>query len=477
MVDAQNSLPGASPGGLALYLRLRWIALGGQVFALGLAAALGFVVELLIFGPLLLAQLVLAVALEAADAVRLRNADAWLLRLMLLDATLLVALLYLTGGPHNPFSVLLLVNVALAAFLLPPRQAWGTTALVLGLSALLFVDSRPLRPRPPPAQAAQATAHCEECEAFAMPVEEPGVPPVAEPGSAHDAASHDDHAAHGGLSMELHLRGMWAGYVIAGAAMLYFIARLRRELDARERQVLGLNAAREASERRAGLATLAAGAAHELATPLASIRLAAEALEAELGAADGQSSRATSAADALEDARTIREQAERCRRILERMAVELGHPSASSRRVVDVSLLVADAVAPLPTGDRVRVDVVEAGGRLPVAASGSALELAIRNVVDNALRAGEGAVAVRLAGDDNAVTIEVIDDGSGMAEADLRRAGQPFFTTRPHGEGMGLGLFVARSAVEEHGGSLTIESRPGQGTRVVLQLPRAEEAA
>src|SRR5262249_53881615 len=99
------------------------------------------------------------------------------------------------------------------------------------------------------------------------------------------------------------------------------------------------------------------------------------------------------------------------------------------------------------------------------------IEQALINLVDNALRSGARQVTVRVARDGEAALVEVIDDGAGMSEEVRRRAREPFFTTRPAGEGAGLGLAIVASIVAAHKGTLEIDSSPGRGTRVSLRIP------
>jgi two-component system sensor histidine kinase RegB len=425
----------SSPASLNWYLRLRWIALAAQVVALAATSAYGFELDLGALGALLGFEAVVGAALASAGADRLRPVARWLAGLLTLDAVVLVTLLYLTGGPHNPMSVVLMVNVALAAFMLKPAHAWSVTLFTIGLSSLLFVSSRPLLPRgeSTPPTGAQACPMC---------------------GPADGAA----------LNMQLHLQGMWAGYLVAGAAIVWFIARLRTHIEAREQELRRSEAARQTAERRARMAALAAGAAHELATPLASVMLASEGLQHHLEVAGDR--------EAADEARVIREQIRRCRGILEQMAYQLGQPAGGASRVVSVGELVDTA---LKTVEASRV-VTPAGWSWrseQVHAIGSALEQALRNLVDNALRASSGPVSLDVEPGPNDISLVVRDRGIGMTGEELDRAGDPFFSTRPHGEGMGLGLFVARTVAEQLGGELNIASERGRGTTVTMRLPRA----
>ncbi len=447
------------------YARLRWLACAGHFAALGVTWALGFALDLPALAVVLGVELAAGLAVHVRRPAQGEHAEAWLVGLMLLDAVVLIALLYLTGGPHNPMSVVVMVNIAMAAIMLPPSRAWGVTAFALGLSALLFVDSRPLVMRAPP-----------DVHAAAQPEhDEHGAQHVGGHQATADHAAHADHTAHGDhaaaaapaptahdpahehdMSMDLHVRGMWAGYIVAGAVIVGFMLRLRRELAARDEALRRSRDVQARVAQRARLATLAAGAAHELATPLASIAVAADELTHQLEDADARA-----------DVAVIRDQVRRCRDILQRMALGAGEAGAGGMSEV-AAVDIARAAIAIPG---VVVDDASSGARVRV--FGAGLTQALANVVDNAIRAASavGAVRVTVGRDGGDVVFDVDDDGDGIPEDVLEHIGEPFYSTRPEGEGMGLGLFVARSVVEQLGGALVVGQSPMRGTRVSLRVP------
>jgi len=214
------------------------------------------------------------------------------------------------------------------------------------------------------------------------------------------------------------------------------------------------------------LGTMAAGAAHELATPLSTIAVVATEMERELRSGDSGSS-------PVEDLQVIRNELGRCRAILDRMSVGVGQPVGETISESTVQQLVQLVLDDLPQWDRVEVrGVAEIGHqriRLPI----QGLAQALRAVVQNALDASSADDAVRLRAACRASQLELLveDSGHGMDAEILRRAGEPFFTTKEPGKGMGLGLFLARSVVERLGGILQIESTAGAGTHVRVVVP------
>ncbi len=329
---------------------------------------------------------------------------------LLFDSVMLTALLSLSGGPVNPFSVFYLVHVALAAALLD-----GSWALLLSLVTsfafgLLFV-----------------------------------ITPEA-----------SMHVLHHGIGFQVHLRGMWLAYGLAAAATGTFVARQARALRARERELAELKESSARSERLHALHTLAAGAAHELGTPLGTIALVAGELHAKLASS-------VAAAD-LDDLQLLVSQAARCSEILKRMAADSGTPQGERPELVPFTWLAAQLHAAFP-GAALRVSHADAGGC--VRAPREALLQTLTNLVKNALDASpEGIVEVTL----DAAGLLVRDHGTGIAPSTLARLGEPFFTTKEPGRGMGLGLFLARALAESMGGSLEIDSELGQGTQISLRL-------
>ncbi len=439
-------------------MRARWFAFAAHIVGVVAAAAFGFDIPWLGVGIILGLELLLG-AFLALRPPSPESGGSKLALAMSLDGAILTGLLMLTGGPHNPFSVVYMVHVAIAAAALPTRRAALVVAGTLAMSSLLFVHYRPLLPR---ASAPDGAAeHREDGHA----------------GHTGHAAADDTEAEahaspHGGMSMQLHVRGMWLGYIAAGAVVVWFVAELRSKL--RAQQVL-LTESREAAaraERLSSLATLSAGAAHELATPLASIAVAAGELEAQLSADNNLAT----------DVQTIRSQVERCRRILERMAVEGGQPVAGALRQLTPAALLDEALAELSDTERVLRNIEPAAETARIRSAGTSLAGGIRNLIDNALRASGAPVHVGVSAERTAednkpamLVFSIRDEGPGLDRSELKRVGEPFYTTRPPGTGTGLGVFVARRVAEQLGGSLEFESVVGAGTCARLRVPLAED--
>lgn len=344
---------------------------------------------------------------------------------MALDLVLLTALLHLSGGSFNPFNFLYLVHIALAAVVLRPAKTWGLVALSLACFGSLFV-----------------------------------------PVDWGPSIKHLDHAS----MMDIHLQGMWVAFAVAALFIVYFVGHVRKALAERDEQLAAARERSARSEKLASLATLATGAAHELSTPLSTIHLIA----AEMASAIERGKTARIA----DDAKVIREQVARCRNILEQLSDEAGASRAESPESVGVGQLVRMAVSMVERKNPIDVVVSEAANERDLRVATRATAAALRGLVDNACDASAPSATVRVFAtvEDERCLIRIEDAGSGMANDVLTRAGEPFYTTKEPGKGMGLGLFLARTIAEEMGGHLEIDSEPGRGTSASMILPLAPTA-
>jgi len=220
----------------------------------------------------------------------------------------------------------------------------------------------------------------------------------------------------------------------------------------------------------AAIGEMAAGAAHELNNPLAVISGRAQILARR---ADDDKQRAA--------AELIVAKAEEISQIAVDL-LSLARPAPPSPEAVDVQGLLESARDQVLSGaqsktDRLRVDIRIWPGCPPVLADADQVREVIAELIGNAARAAQGRVNVRLEAsaenESRQVLIRVIDDGPGMAEDVAASAFTPFFSHRPAGRRRGMGLPRARRCVQSHGGRMWIKSRPGGGTTVFVQLPRA----
>jgi two-component system sensor histidine kinase RegB len=405
---------------LSWLLRLRWSAAVGQLvailvvrFALGVSLPLAPLLALV--GVEVLSNALLYA--RAAGAAR----PATLGALMALDVVLLTGLLYFTGGPNNPFSFLFLVPISLATLILTAAWTWALVLLSLACSAVLFAWNRPLELGP-------------------------------------------SHAAH----MTLHLRGMWVAFGVSAAFIVTFLRRIRRALARREAELEASRSLAARQERLASLATLAAGAAHELSTPLSTIAVVAKELERGLATLQP-----APPGGVVEDVHLVRDEVERCRAILQRLCADAGEVMGEAFVSVRVGELVSRTLAGLEARPEIRADLRPEVSDLTLAVPPRAVEQALQGVLKNAQDASpeDRPVTIAVARVGDRVEFTVRDEGSGMPPEVLARVGEPFFTTKPAGRGMGLGVFLARSVVERLGGAVALESALREGTTARIAVP------
>jgi signal transduction histidine kinase len=264
-----------------------------------------------------------------------------------------------------------------------------------------------------------------------------------------------------------------ADRIAADASTLHELRdRLEQLVDVRTRDLARTQEALQLSGRLASLGHFAAGVAHEVNNPAAvvsaNLRYLAEHLEREGTPPDA----VDSVRDALASMTRINE--------LVRRLVDAGRLAGSPNRGASSSVAqavrqaLADARA--RAGERVRFEEAVPGD-LHVHAKPELLQQVLGHLLANAAEAvpdgRPGRVDVRAERTLGRVRIVVQDDGAGMADGVLRRAFEPFFSTKPAGGGSGLGLPVSRGIAESHGGDLWLESAVGAGTRAVLELPEA----
>jgi two-component system sensor histidine kinase RegB len=339
---------------------------------------------------------------------------------LILDVALLTGLLYFSGGPTNPFSIIYVVYIAMSAVMLTPRWTWAIAGLSVLSFAALFV--------------------------FHVPSE------------------HLGHAGHGG-GFQAHLYGMLIALVLAVALITYFVSQLSLELRRRERALAEAEERTHRWGKLASIATLAAGAAHELGTPLGTIAVAAKEMEREARKLPGGEG-------LVDDAELIREELERCRTVLDRMAAAGGEHVGESLSSVSVTELFSEVRGRLDLEQAERWETRSEVETLR--APREALVQMVENIARNGFDAcDEGRVSLEVQRRDEGAELRFFDEGHGMEPSTIERATDPFFTTKQSGERMGLGLFLARTLVDSLGGRLEIESATGRGTTISVVLPQS----
>ncbi|HEY5762740.1 MAG TPA: ATP-binding protein [Rhodocyclaceae bacterium] len=355
------------------------------------------------------------------------------------DIALLGATFYFSGGLANPLVSLLLLPLIVAAIVLRQSHAWGVAALSAGCYGLLVFFHRPIEHRRPPAEVYDSAFH------------DPGLHAAAVQGAAFDQ----------------HLVGMWLTFALSAALVAAFFTRMTQSLRRREAALARAREMALRDERIVALGTLAAGAAHELGTPLGNMLMLADELEA----------RCSADVEARSDVAELKTQIRSCKRILGEMVAsaggaraEAGGPQAADaffEELLDKWALTRPAV---------RLDAHWQGERpAPTLVTEQTLVQALINLLNNAADAAAGKpVEVSARCRDGSLEIEIGDRGPGLTLELQERAGAVFVTTKGDG-GLGIGLFLANATIERAGGSVQLTARAGGGTLSEVRLPLIEK--
>jgi two-component system sensor histidine kinase RegB len=276
---------------------------------------------------------------------------------------------------------------------------------------------------------------------------------------------------------QLYQAGIWASLVIGIGFTSIYAWRIASEGARMSAGLAATQLALAREHRLAALGALATAAAHELGTPLGTIAVVSRELERSLPENSPE----------IEDVRLLRAQAERCRAILARLAnPEEAMLGATAR--LPLGALLDDIASPY-RGEDVEIDIEIAATPQPQVWRAPELVHGLGNIIENAADFAHTRVRIQAAFDANELRITVEDDGPGFAPEIFERIGEPYITSRPghhalgerelgpgaelgQHEGMGLGFFIAKTLLEQTGGSVNAVNLEGNGARVSIVWAR-----
>ena len=415
--NARVAAPPALRASVRQLMILRTIAVSGQAAAIATAWFLG--VSLPVAAMALVVGAV--IVLNALTWLRLRGSreasHAEIAAYLVFDLTALTLLLFFSGGVTNPFCLLFVLHVVLMALLLPPLATASGTVLVVACYVALTRFHAPLEMR-----------------------------------------SGDAVPAH------LLTFGWWLSFMLTTGVVAWFVVRIVATLRNHDRLLseAAQRALRDEAVLRVG--ALAAGAAHELATPLTTMAVAA-----------GEIVRNADSPSLQHDAGILTSQIKICRETIANLMAAAGHARAvgGGRERLDQFL---ESIAARCRTMRPEANIVcDWGGVLPAPEifAEQTLMQALLALLNNAVDASPKEVQFAGYREGDALRISIADRGSGLSAADQAKLGRTFFTTKPPGKGTGLGVVLASRAIERLHGTLRWQNRARGGTRVNVMLPLA----
>ena len=416
-LDTQSSIATESSNLRDLFL-LRCIAIGGQILIIWYADA-----RLQLELPL--APLAIIVGLQVAwnlvTWLRLRDRrpigrPEFFLQ-VLIDVAAVTGLLYFTGGATNPFAWIYLLPLMILTINLPRGYAWGMAGIAITAYTAMLNWHVPL----------------------------PG--------------THAHHDSGFGL----HIFGMWFGFVLSSVLMVHFVSHMARNLRQRDLQ---LAAAREKllrDERLIALGTLAAGAAHELGTPLGTMAILTNDLLQDYPADQDP--------DLHGQLETLQGQIQRCKSALSVISASSGITHAVGGGRLEIVAFLEDLVGQwVMHRPEVVVDLDimdEADGKHILA--DETLRQAIASILDNAADASPESVTMQALWDSRELLLRILDRGEGLHPVASNSIGDPQHSTKEHG--LGLGLFLAHASIQRLGGDVKLFERDGGGVCTEIRLP------
>ncbi|ATX79245.1 two-component system, sensor histidine kinase RegB [Mariprofundus aestuarium] len=405
----------------------RSAVIASELAAVGLAVY-GMAVEL----PLhyMLSVIALYSLFNAYVWLRLRktptvSANEFFLHLVV-DVLALAALLYFAGGSSNPFVSLFLLPLVIVAATLPKRYVWGMAAVTLGCYSLLMLINVPLTQ--------EMAGH-----------------------------GHGGHAGHTAATsnFSLHVLGMWFSFLLAVGLILFFVVSMAEALRQRDQKLAEAREKNLRDEHMVSLGTLAAGAAHELGTPLATMAVLTKEMEQEY----------REQPELLENIIILRSQVDRCKATLGQISASAGQMKAESGHSEDVKSCLNHCISrwqELHPATSIAV-ALKGFEPAPTIVVDETLNQAVINVLNNAADASPDSIELSADWSAAELNLGIRDFGEGLSPAALQALGKPFFTTKK--DGHGLGFYLASEVVRRLGGEMNISNHAKGGALVKIRLP------
>jgi two-component system sensor histidine kinase RegB len=369
------------------------------------------------------------VRLDAAYPV----SEAELFVQLTFDVLAITAILYFTGGATNPIAWFFLFPLIIAATVLPQSYTWYMVILASACYTVLmgyYVPLPEVRPALPSS----------------------GFPP------AMQVMMMEHH------SLELHVFGMWFGFVFSAVLVAYFVVEMANTLRERDRKLAEARERVLRNERLVALGTLAAGAAHEIGTPLGTMAILIHELEQEFAGAESK--------ELHDRMQILREQISRCKQALSVMSASAGEIRADAGHAMPVARYLDEVVRQWSQQrPEATLNYHKDGAEpMPSILAERSLTHALVNILNNAADASPSHIELKARWSESELKIEILDRGPGVAPGLSERLGKTPVSTKSHG--LGVGLFLAYATIEQLNGKIEMipQSEAGTCTRILLPL-------
>lgn len=346
---------------------------------------------------------------------------------LLIDVVGLTALLYFSGGSTNPFISLYLLPLTITAIVLPWYYTWSMAVITISCYTLLLFKYIPF---------------------------------------PHDHL--DDHSRHM-FEFSLHIAGMWLTFVLSTLLITSFIARMNASIRERDNELSRSRERALQNEQIIALGTLAAGAAHELGTPLSTMAIITGEMHREV----------PEDPELQNNIQILRDQIAHCKQILTHLLADAGQSrvEAGSGQPADVFLQQIIDKWQLIRPSVKFIYQCKSTQPAPVIMNTHLLSQSILNLLNNAADASTELVTIFSQWDEKQLHLTILDDGTGLDTETAEHAGEPFFTRKGPGQGFGIGLFLANTNIERFGGNIRLFNRPEGGACTQVTIPVAYKAA
>ncbi|MGK0443046.1 MAG: two-component system sensor histidine kinase RegB [Pseudohongiellaceae bacterium] len=334
------------------------------------------------------------------------------------DVSIISALLFFSGGASNPFVSYFLVPLCISAAILPWRYTWVIAGYSLTAYSLMLFYFEPL------------------------------------------PTTVINHQHHSSSSFNQHVLGMWFNFALSAGLITYFVVKMANSLRQKEALWVTEKEDRLRDEQIFAVATLAAGTAHELSTPLSTMTILLEELKAEHD----------DIAPLKKDLTLLQEQVNRCSVILKNLVnTAESHNQKQQEDVIFTAYIEQLLEHWQVIRPSTHFSFTKNVGLAPSFSVDPTLEQAIFNLLNNAADASSQNIAIHLDWNKKNIQLSIHDQGPGIPIDIAEQLGKPFISNK--GSGLGLGLFLSHATVQRYGGSIELHNHPEGGSVAELTLP------